>query len=497
MRNLIIFLFVAVTLFGQAPVITDVYTFSLQDHNFAPGTELVVIGTFVLHGAGRDFSINVGGVSGGINVAFNSAFILATIPINAPSGAQPLTISYQGQVSNALTITVSPLAPEISGTAVSTNGSNTPPLFQPYTPFSDASTRKSITPTNPASPGEPLSVSIGGLGTNTLPSVTPTISVGGKNVAIAQSQTGSNGNETLFFFVPQNTAGIVPVIITVASVASNTTYLPVGTAAAIQAVANSASFSPVGTVAPGSFATVIGANLGSTDNVSAFPNTVVNGDSVLFGSIAAPIFALVTGPGVINVFVPSELPTSGTVDLTVKTAAGTSAPMTVNLAAAAPGMFSFIDPLHPSRRNGAILVANTAWVAMPLTMAAAMGLPSNCDALPAGTLCGRPAHPGDNLVIFATGLGLATPNGDPGGSPIATGSVAPASGNPLYKTVATPVVTIGGLPAQVGFSGIVPGYAGFYQINLQIPPNAPLGDDVPVQLSMPGSTSDTTTIAIN
>lgn len=496
MRHLILFPFLAATLFGQAPVITDVYTFSLQDHNFAPGAEVVVTGTFVLHAAGRDFSINVGGVSGGINVAFNSAFILATIPINAPAGNQPLTISYQGQVSNALAITVSPVAPEISGTAVSTNGNNTPPVFDPYYPFSDANTRKKITPTNPASPGEPLSVSVSGLGTSTLPSATPTISVGGNNVAIAQSQTGT-GNETLFFFVPQNTAGIVPVIITVAGVASNTAYLPVGSAPAIQAVANSASFSPAGAVAPGSFATVIGANFGSTDNVSAFPNTVVNGDSVLFGSIAAPIFALVTGPGVINVFVPSELPTSGTVDLTVQTAAGTSAPMTLNLVPAAPGMFSFIDPLHRSRRNGAILVANTAWIAMPLTMAAAMGLPSNCDALPVGTLCGRPAHAGDNLVIFATGLGLATPNGDPGGSPIATGSVAPANANPLYKTVATPIVTIGGMAAQVQFSGIVPGYAGFYQINVQIPSNVSPGDDVPVQLSMPGSTSDTTTIAIN
>jgi uncharacterized protein (TIGR03437 family) len=494
MRKLLLFPFLIAKLFAQAPVITDVITFDLHDHNFAPGSAVIVLGTFV-HGAGRDFSINVGSASTQINVAANTVFLTATIPINAPTGSQPLTISYLGQVSNALTINVSPLAPEISGAGVGILGNNAPPSYNPYNPFSDANTNTRITPTNPALPGEPLSVQVYGLGSNTIPTVTPTISIGGQNVSIAQSQVGS-GRETLYFFVPQGAAGILPVIITFAGVASNTVYLPVGTAPAIQAIANSASFAPAGTVAPGSFATILAANLGSNDNLSAFPSTAVNGDSVLFGSTPAPIFALVTGPGVINVYVPSELPTSGTVNVTVKTAAGTSAPVTLNLAPAVPGMFSFIDPLRASRRNGAILVANTAWIAMPLTMAAAMGLPSNCDTLGAATLCGRPAHRGDNLVIYATGLGLATPNADPNGSPIATGSVAPANANPLYKTVATPVVTIGGMAAQVQFSGIVPGYAGFYQINVQIPSNAPLGDDVPVQLSMPGSTSDTTTIAI-
>jgi uncharacterized protein (TIGR03437 family) len=473
-------------------------TFGLHDHNFAPGTSVIVFGTFARPAAGRDFSINVGSASGGINVAAGTEYILATIPITAPSGSQPLTISYQGQVSNALTINVSPLAPEISGGGLTIGSQTGPPQYNPYTPFADANTNKSITPTNPAAPGEPLSVQVYGLGANTVPSVTPTISVGGNNVAIAQSNVSSNnkGAETLYFFVPNGAAGILPVIITVAGVPSNTAYLPVGTAPAIQAIANSASFAPVGTVSPGSFATVLGANFGSTDNLSAFPSTSVNGDSVLFGSIPAPIFALVTGPGVMNVFVPSELPTSGTVNLTVQTSAGTSAPVMVNLAPAVPGMFSFIDPLRASRRNGAILVANTAWIAMPLTMASAMGLPSNCDTLGPSKLCGRPAHAGDNLVIFATGLGLATPNGDPAGSPVATGSVAPASGNPLYKTVATPIMTIGGITAQVQFSGIVPGYAGFYQVNVQIPSNVAPGDDVPVQLSMPGSTTDTTTIAI-
>src|SRR5581483_5218830 len=117
-----------------------VITFDLHDHNFAPGTPVIVFGTFALHAAGRDFTINVGSGSSGINVAANTVFITATIPLNAPSGSQPLTISYQGQTSNALTINVSPLAPEIGGAGVGILGTNTPPSYNPYNPFSDANT---------------------------------------------------------------------------------------------------------------------------------------------------------------------------------------------------------------------------------------------------------------------------------------------------------------------------------------------------------------------
>ena len=46
-------------------------------------------------------------------------------------------------------------------------------------------------------------------------------------------------------------------------------------------------------------------------------------------------------------------------------------------------------------------------------------------------------------MIYFTGGGLATPNGTPSGSPVPSGSVAPADGSTLYETVQTPtVVTI-------------------------------------------------------
>ena len=100
------------------------------------------------------------------------------------------------------------------------------------------------------------------------------------------------------------------------------------------------------------------------------------------------------------------------------------------------------------------------------------------------------------ITLYATGLGIATPNGDPAGQVLPTGQVAPADGSTTYSSVATPVVTIGGAPAAVSSSAISPGFAGLYQFNVQIPASAPTGDDVPITLSVSGSSTDTATIAI-
>src|ERR1022692_3787942 len=50
---------------------------------------------------------------------------------------------------------------------------------------------------------------------------------------------------------------------------------------------------------------------------------------------------------------------------------------------------------------------------------------------------------------------------------------SPAAGNPLSETVTKPTVTIGGVPANVTFSGLAPGFVGLYQVNAQVPASAP------------------------
>jgi uncharacterized protein (TIGR03437 family) len=166
------------------------------------------------------------------------------------------------------------------------------------------------------------------------------------------------------------------------------------------------------------------------------------------------------------------------------------------MAPAGPAIFAVADPSTPSRHNVAALFANTAWYVMPASQAAALGLPT-CAGLAATAHCGQPAGPGSFIQLYATGLGLATPNGDPKGTPLATGQPAPASGNPIYETPTLPTVTVGGIAANVVFCGLAPGFAGLYQVNLQIPQNVTVGDAVPITLSIAGSASDSATVAIH
>ena len=76
----------------------------------------------------------------------------------------------------------------------------------------------------------------------------------------------------------------------------------------------------------------------------------------------------------------------------------------------------------------------------------------------------------------------------------ATGAPAPTS--PLAQTTHTVTVTIGSVVADVSFAGLAPGWVGLYQVNVQVPASAPVGDAVPVLLSVGGAVSNQVTIAV-
>jgi uncharacterized protein (TIGR03437 family) len=63
--------------------------------------------------------------------------------------------------------------------------------------------------------------------------------------------------------------------------------------------------------------------------------------------------------------------------------------------------------------------------------------------------------------------------------------------------MAMPVVTIGGVPATVSFSGLAPGFVGLYQINAQVPAATLTGPWIPIGLTIGGVTSNTATIAVD
>ena len=493
--------------FAQSLSVTRVLNSGIGDTNLAPLTTAYIYGTFP-KGAGRDFTITVGGQTGPINVADGTGWLTATIPANAPLGATTLTVNYQGARSNAFPITLNAYAPEftsVSGIIVSDAGPTFP--LPNYAPIFHYDTRDPVTAAAPAAPGEALGAYATGLGATNPPTsagvglaplaVMPTLSINGANAPITQA-TGSGGGDEIDFFLPSGTAnGSASITLAIGGVTSNTVTIPVGgqAAATITSVVSAGGFGSSGTIAPGSEIAIFGTGFGTADVASPFPSVSVNGVSVLFGTTPAPIVSFAAKENQINVAVPTELATSGTVDITVQAPNGNTAPFTVKLAPAVPGIFSLYDPNVATRRNAAALLANTAWVAMPTSMAAGLGIPQNCASVAATATCGQPAHAGDYLQVYVTGLGKATPNGDPNGASLPTGQVAPVSGGPVYSTVATPTVTIGGQPAPVLFSGLVAGSAVMYQLNIQVPMDAGTGDDVPLVVTM-GSVSDTATIAL-
>ncbi len=70
-----------------------------------------------------------------------------------------------------------------------------------------------------------------------------------------------------------------------------------------------------------------------------------------------------------------------------------------------------------------------------------------------------PLRAGEYAYLYVSGLGKVdnTP---------ATGAAAPS--DPLARTLATPDVSIGGVPCPVTFSGLAPGLAGVYQVNIRV-----------------------------
>ncbi|HEY1218862.1 MAG TPA: hypothetical protein VGF03_07980, partial [Bryobacteraceae bacterium] len=111
----------------------------------------------------------------------------------------------------------------------------------------------------------------------------------------------------------------------------------------------------------------------------------------------------------------------------------------------------------------------------------------------------QPVSRGQYVQIYATGLGKVV--GPPGSTPPADGQPAPASGSPLFSTVAAATVMIGGMNAPVNFSGLSPGYVSLYQVNAQVPSTAPTGSAVPLVLTMTDSnghsvSSQSVTIAV-
>ncbi|MBZ5585366.1 MAG: hypothetical protein LAQ30_24820 [Acidobacteriia bacterium] len=483
------------------PNITSVVNSANPASGLAPGAMADVLGDHLPASVSTDPqnpSATVGGIPVTTIVSHDTGKWVIVIPWAASQGKSTVQVGF----SNAFSIDLKQYAPALfgSGGIVSAQGFANGVVQGAGYPLS-AST--------PARLGDLLVLNATGLG----PAMEseywdtvdlPTVTIGGVPLLVVNAYWTSQKADCLgSACIPgmyQVMVGLPvslqvrdqPIFLSIGGLSSQTLTVPVNNLPILNGVVNAASFDPKAPLVPGALASVFGTTFGVADQLNGFPSTDFNGVSVSFNGAKAPLLAVVASKGQINLQVPTDLPEGGPATVKVTTPDGSSTDLTVQMASAAPGVFFL------KRRNAAAQFANTVWIPMPDDLAQEYGMAGNCRASnPAiTTLCGEPAHPQDFIQIYATGLGKAALDGDPAKGILAAGVTAPANGA-LYKTLSLPTVTVGGQNALVSFSGIAPGFAGLYQINIQIPDSAPAGDYVPIVVTMPnGSKDDTTTIAI-
>jgi uncharacterized protein (TIGR03437 family) len=211
-----------------------------------------------------------------------------------------------------------------------------------------------------------------------------------------------------------------------------------------------------GPFAPNSVVSIFGSNLawdpGLFTNTSAsILPTQLDSVSVYVDYQPAPL--LMVSQGQINFIIPStEIP--GNAIVVVERQGMTGPAITLNLASSAPTLFPSTGGyvLAEDWNNGSALITTDA-----------------------------PAHAGDTIVLFVTGLG----------------AVQVAQGVFDIPSLATSITNLAGLqvilngtavdPMYIKYAGLTPGCAGLYQINLLLPLNTV--NDPTIQVSLGGQSS--------
>jgi uncharacterized protein (TIGR03437 family) len=224
-------------------------------------------------------------------------------------------------------------------------------------------------------------------------------------------------------------------------------------------VDNGASFQAG--ISPGSWGTIVGTNLSENTRQweladfvdgNSLP-TSLDGVSVIVDSL--PAYVEYISSTQINFLVPSDNKT-GSVAVQVVNNGVPSNTVTAQLESVSPAFFEWKDP-----KTSTLYAAATH---ADYSLVGNVNLFANAS----------PANPGETVILWGTGFGQTNP-------PTVIGQLtigAPAVAGNL-------MVTVGGVPARIIAAALSPGFAGLYQIAIQIPSSASSGDQ-PVVAEMDG-----------
>jgi uncharacterized protein (TIGR03437 family) len=182
----------------------------------------------------------------------------------------------------------------------------------------------------------------------------------------------------------------------------------------------------------------------------------MTGAQVTVNGILAPFFY--SSPNQLGVEIPTELTgAAATVQVTVNGQA--SAPQPIVMAPVSPGIFTFT-----SDGKGA-------------------GAFTHVDGSPVTEQ--NPAHAGELVILYATGLGQVTPS-------VPTGTLPGGAS----ATAAPATLTIDGITVAPDFAGLAGCCVGLNQVNVRLPAITRSAANIPVVLTIRGVASNRVTIAV-
>ncbi len=199
-------------------------------------------------------------------------------------------------------------------------------------------------------------------------------------------------------------------------------------------------------------ALLLGAQLDRAGNVT----TSLGGTRVLFDGIPAPLAYAFAGD--IMAVVPYEIAGHGSTQVVVEYQGVPSPAVTLGVVESAPALFTLDSTGHGQ--------------------AAMLNELGCCNSVR------NPAKRGSLATLYATGEGQTTPPG-------ITGAVSFYDRPADYPVPRLPVrVTVGGEPAEIVWHGEAPhAVTGLFQANFRVPANAPIGDAVPITLTIGNASS--------
>jgi uncharacterized protein (TIGR03437 family) len=194
-------------------------------------------------------------------------------------------------------------------------------------------------------------------------------------------------------------------------------------------------------IAPGSWISIYGTNLATATRVLAASDLINNTIPTSLGGVSVQIngkaaFVQYVSATQVNVLAPADA-SAGSVSVTVTNSAGTSNSISAVMQAVLPGLSVVSNYVRAIRYGDGAIINGTG-------------------AAEGGTMVSASSKPGEVLSLYGTGFG-------PTSSPVSTGVVFTGA----YETTNPVTVTIGGLPAQVLWAGLVG--PGLYQINVTVP----------------------------